>query len=112
MVHESIKAAAKLKEENIYCEVIDPRTLVPLDKKAILNSVEKTGKLLIVDEGCKTCSVSAEIAAIVAEEGFQYLKKNIIRLNTPDTPIPYAKNLERAVIPNAKSIQANVKKLV
>ena len=69
------------------------------------------GKLLIVDEGCKTASVSAEIAAIVAEEGFQYLKKNIIRLNTPDTPIPYAKKLEAAIIPNAKSIQAHVKKL-
>ncbi len=112
MVHESIKAATKLKEENIQCEVIDPRTLVPLDKKTILNSVEKTGKLLIVDEGCKTCSVSAEIAAMVAEEGFQYLKKNIIRLNTPDVPIPYSQKLEKAIIPNAKSIQDKVKKLI
>ena len=111
MVHESIKATTKLKEENIQCEVIDPRTLVPLDKKTILDSVEKTGKLLIVDEGCKNCSVSAEIAAMVAEEGFQYLKKNIIRLNTPDVPIPYAQKLEKEIIPNAKSIQDNVKKL-
>ncbi len=112
MVHESIKAATKLKGENIHCEIIDPRTLVPLDKTSILNSVEKTGKLLIVDEGCKTCSVSAEIAAIVAEEGFQYLKKNIIRLNTPDVPIPYSQKLEKEIIPNAKSIQENVKKLI
>ncbi len=112
MVNESIKAAKKLNEENIYCEVIDPRTLVPLDKKTILDSVEKTGRLLIVDEGCKTCSVSAEIAAMVAEEGFQYLKKRIIRLNTPDVPIPYAPNLERRILPNAKLIQSNVKKLV
>ncbi|MFW9879666.1 MAG: alpha-ketoacid dehydrogenase subunit beta, partial [Candidatus Thorarchaeota archaeon] len=59
MVSESINAARKLEAENIHCEVIDPRTLVPLDKKSILNSVEKTGKLLIVDEGCKTCSVSS-----------------------------------------------------
>jgi len=112
MVPESINAAKKLVEENIHCEVIDPRTLVPMDKKTILDSVEKTGKLLIVDEGCKTCSVSAEIAAIVAEEGFQYLKKNIIRLNTPDVPIPYAQKLEKKIVPNAKSIQDNVKKLI
>jgi pyruvate dehydrogenase E1 component beta subunit len=109
MVQESIAAATNLKEENIHCEIIDPRTLVPLDKKTILNSVEKTGKLIIVDEGCKTCSVSAEIAALVAEEGFQYLKKNIIRINTPDVPIPYAPNLEREIIPSAKLIQNTVK---
>jgi len=112
MVSESIKAARTLETENIHCEVIDPRTLVPLDKETILNSVEKTGRLLIVDEGCKTCSVSAEIAAIVAEEGFQFLKKKIIRLNTPNIPIPYSPNLEKAIIPNAKSIQENVKKLI
>jgi pyruvate dehydrogenase E1 component beta subunit len=112
MVQESIKAATKLKEDNIQCEVIDPRTLVPMDKKSILNSVEKTGKLIIVDEGCKTCSVSAEIAAFVAEEGFQYLKKNIIRINTPDVPIPYSPNLEKEIIPNAKLIQNYVKKLI
>jgi pyruvate dehydrogenase E1 component beta subunit len=112
MVKESIKATMKLREENIYCEVIDPRTLVPLDKKTILDSVEKTGRLLIVDEGCKTCSVSAEIAAMVAEEGFQYLKKKIIRLNTPDVPIPYARNLESIILPNTESIQVNVKKLL
>ncbi len=112
MVQESIIAATKLKEDNIQCEVIDPRTLVPMDKKTILNSVEKTGKLIVVDEGCKTCSVSAEIAAIVAEEGFQFLKNRIIRLNTPDVPIPYSPNLEKAIIPNAKLIQGNVKKLI
>jgi len=112
MVQESIIAANKLKEENIQCEVIDPRTLVPLDKKSILDSVEKTGKLVIVDEGCKTCSVSAEIAAIVAEEGFNYLKKKIIRINTPDVPIPYAPNLEREIIPNAKLIQTQIKNLI
>ena len=112
MVQESIKAATKLKEDNIQCEVIDPRTLVPMDKKSILNSVEKTGKLIIVDEGCKTCSVSAEIAAFVAEEGFQYLKKKIIRINTPDVPIPYSPNLEKEIIPNAKLIQNYVKQLI
>ena len=112
MVSESIMAAKKLEAENIHCEVIDPRTLVPLDKDSILNSVEKTGRLLIVDEGCKTCSVSAEIAAIVAEEGFHFLKKKIIRLNTPDVPLPYSDKLEKAIIPNSKSIQENVKKLI
>jgi pyruvate dehydrogenase E1 component beta subunit len=112
MVQESNIAATKLKEDNIQCEVIDPRTLVPMDKKSILNSVEKTGKLIIVDEGCKTCSVSAEIAAFVAEEGFQFLKKKIVRINTPDVPIPYSPNLEKNIIPNAKLIQNHVKKLI
>ena len=102
----------KLEEENIHCEVIDPRTLVPMDKNTILNSVEKTGKLIIVDEGCKTCSMSAEVAAFVAEEGFQYLKKNIIRINTPDVPIPYSPKLEKQIVPNAKLIQIKVKKLI
>ncbi|MFW9865311.1 MAG: alpha-ketoacid dehydrogenase subunit beta [Candidatus Thorarchaeota archaeon] len=112
MVQESLKAATKLKEEGINCEVIDPRTLVPLDRKTILNSVEKTGKLVIVDEGCKTCSVSSEIAAFVAEEGFQYLKKKIVRINTPDVPIPYSPNLEKQIIPNAKLIQQTIKNLI
>ncbi|MFX1303646.1 MAG: alpha-ketoacid dehydrogenase subunit beta [Promethearchaeota archaeon] len=112
MLQESLIAATKLKEENIHCEVIDPRTLVPMDKNTILNSVEKTGKLIIVDEGCKTCSMSAEIAAFVVEEGFQYLKKPIIRINTPDVPIPYSPKLEKEIVPNAKLIQKNVKKLI
>jgi pyruvate dehydrogenase E1 component beta subunit len=112
MIQESLNAAKKLEAENIHCEVIDPRTLVPLDKKTILNSVEKTGKLIIVDEGCKTCSASSEIAALVAEEGFQFLKKPIIRLNTPDVPIPYADKLEKAIVPNGKMIQENVKRLI
>ena len=107
-----IESRSARPHKNIHCEIIDPRTLVPLDKKTILNSVEKTGKLIIVDEGCKTCSMSAEISAMVAEEGFQYLKKNIIRLNTPDVPIPYSQNLEMEIIPNAKKIQDNVKKLI
>jgi pyruvate dehydrogenase E1 component beta subunit len=112
MIQESLNAANKLKEENINCEVIDPRTLVPMDKNTILKSVEKTGKLVIVDEGCKTCSVSSEIAAFVVEEGFQYLKKKVVRINTPDVPIPYSPNLEKQIIPNAKLIQQNVKNLI
>ncbi|MFX1274227.1 MAG: alpha-ketoacid dehydrogenase subunit beta [Promethearchaeota archaeon] len=109
MVHESIMAAKNLKKENINCEVIDPRTLVPLDKNTILNSVKKTGLLVIVDEGCKTCSVSAEIAALVAEEGFDYLKQKIVRINTPDVPIPYAPILEKQIIPSASLIEDIVK---
>ena len=110
MVHESIIAAQNLKKENIHCEVIDPRTLVPLDKKAILDSVKKTGTLVIVDEGCKTCSVSAEIAALVAEEGFDYLNQKIVRINTPDVPIPYAPVLEKKIIPSAPLIEKTIKK--
>jgi len=112
MVHKALAAAKELSEQGIEAEVIDPRTIVPLDKKAIINSVKKTGRLVIVSEDCKTAGISAEIAALVAEEALDYLDAPIKRVAEPDTPIPFSPPLEQFVIPTEKSIIKAVKEIV
>lgn len=109
MVPLSLKAATKLQEMGISAEVIDPRTLVPLDKKAILDSVDKTGRAVVIDEGVKTCGVAAEFMAIIMEEAFESLKAPVKRVTTFDTPIPYSKPLEEFVIPNETRVIEAVK---
>jgi pyruvate/2-oxoglutarate/acetoin dehydrogenase E1 component len=108
----ALAAAAALREEGISVEVIDPRTLVPLDKDTIIRSVAKTGRLVLVDNANRTCNAAAEIAAIVAEEGFAYLKKPIRRLSTPDVHIPFSPALERQLYPSKETISAAVKSLL
>jgi len=112
MVHKALSAAEMLGKEGIDVEVVDPRTLVPLDKQAIIDSVKKTGRIVIVTEDCKTAGVSAEIAAVVAEEALDYLDAPIKRVAEPDTPIPFSPPLEQFVIPNEKSIVKAVKEIV
>jgi len=112
MVHKALSAAEILAKEGIDAEVVDPRTLVPLDKQAIVDSVKKTGRIAIVTEDCKTSGVSAEIAAVVAEEALDYLDAPIKRVAEPDTPIPFSPPLEQFVIPNEKSIIKAVKEIV
>ncbi|MDH5624068.1 MAG: alpha-ketoacid dehydrogenase subunit beta, partial [Candidatus Bathyarchaeota archaeon] len=112
MVHKALAAAKMLSKEGIDVEVIDPRTLAPLDKQSIVNSVKNTGRIVIVTEDCKTAGVSAEIAAIVAEESLDYLDAPIKRVAEPDTPIPFSPPLEQFVIPNEKSIIKAVKEIV
>jgi pyruvate dehydrogenase E1 component beta subunit len=111
MVHKALIAAEQLSKEGISTEVIDPRTLSPLDKKTIVESVKKTGRVIIVSEDCKTAGVSAEIAAIVAEEALDYLDAPIKRVAEPDTPIPFSPSLEQFVIPNERSIIKAVKEV-
>ncbi|MGA2768163.1 MAG: alpha-ketoacid dehydrogenase subunit beta [Candidatus Bathyarchaeia archaeon] len=112
MVHKALNAAATLEEEGVNAEVIDPRTLTPLDKKTIIDSVKKTGRLVIVSEDCKTAGVSAEIASVVAEEAIDYLDAPIKRVTCADTPIPFSPPLEQYVIPNEKAIIKAVKEVV
>jgi len=112
MVHKALSAAEMLSREGIDVEVVDPRTLVPLDKQAIVDSVKKTGRIAIVTEDCKTAGASAEIAAVVAEEALDYLDAPIKRMAEPDTPIPFSPPLEQFVIPNEKSIVKAVKEIV
>jgi pyruvate dehydrogenase E1 component beta subunit len=101
MVYRALAAAEKLQhEKGISIEVIDPRTIVPLDKRTIINSVKKTGRLVIMDEEPITGSVASEIAAIVADEAFDHLDAPIKRVCAPDTPIPFNPDLERAWMPN------------
>ena len=109
MVPKALAVAEKLAGEGISVEVIDPRTLVPLDKATILDSVEKTHRLVIVEEGCITGGVGAEIAAIVAHEGFDSLDGPIQRVAAPDTPIPFAPVLEEAVLPGDADIEAAIR---
>jgi pyruvate dehydrogenase E1 component beta subunit len=112
MVHKALTAAEQLNKEGVSAEVIDPRTLVPLDRTSILKSVRKTGRLVIVSEDCRTAGVSAEIAAIVAEEALDYLDAPIKRVAEPDTPIPFSPSMEQFVIPNEHSIVQAVRSVV
>lgn len=111
MVVKALEAAKTLKKEGISVEVVDPRTLVPLDKEAIVKSVKKTGRLVIVSEDCKTAGVTAEIAAMVAEEAIDYLDAPIKRVAEPDTPIPFSPPLEKHVLPDEKSIIKAVREI-
>ena len=104
MVHRAIRAALELDKEGVSVEVIDPRTLVPLDKAAILSSVEKTSRLVVVSEDVRTCGMTAEIAAMVAEEGLYFLAAPVRRVCVPDTPIPFAPVMETAVSPQITDI--------
>ncbi len=113
MVHKALNAAKTLeKEEGINVEVVDPRTLVPLDKKTIIESVKKTGRVVVVSEDCKTAGVTAEISAIIAEEAIDYLDAPIKRVAAMDTPIPFSPPLENFVIPDENRIIRAVKEIV
>lgn len=108
----ALPAAEQLAQEGISAEVIDVRSLVPLDKATILASVAKTGRLVVVDYAHRTAGAAAEIAAIVAEEGFATLKAPIQRVTTPDVQIPFSPKLERPLYPNKEKIMAAVRNTV
>ena len=112
MVPKALSAAEQLSKEGISAEVVDLRTLSPLDVRTIAKSVRKTGRLVVVSEDCKTAGVSAEIAAVVAEEALDYLDAPIKRVAEPDTPIPFSPSMEKFVIPDEKSIIQAVKSMV
>lgn len=112
MVHRVLRAAEELEREGIHIEVIDLRSLNPLDKKTILESVEKTGRLLIVHQACTTGGFGAEIAAMVSREGFEFLISPIHRLGALDVPVPFSPELENFVIPNERRIVEEVLSIV
>jgi len=109
MVHKALEAASKLEEEGISIEVVDPRALVPRDEEIILNSVKKTGRVVIVHEAPKRSGFGAEIAAIVVEKGFPYLKKEVVRVCGKDTPVPFSPPLEQYYIPQTQDIVQGIK---
>lgn len=111
MVYRALEAAERLASEGIDAEVVDPRTLVPLDKSTILDSVAKTGHVVIADETQRSCGVTAELAAIIADEGFESLKAPIKRVAIPDVPIPYHESEEAYITPSADGIVAAVKQI-
>jgi pyruvate dehydrogenase E1 component beta subunit len=107
----ALEAATLLADEGCSVEVIDPRSLVPLDRPAILGSLERTGRLVIADPANRTCSAASEIAAIAAEEAFHSLKAPIARITTPDVPIPFSPSLEDPLYPAATDIVDAIRKI-
>lgn len=111
-VLKALKAAEELAKEGIDAEIIDPRTLVPLDKDTIINSVKKTGRLLVVDEGYERCGVAGEIAMSILKDVFYYLNSPIERLTIPNVPMPFSPILELSIIPDEKKIYQKIKKII
>jgi pyruvate dehydrogenase E1 component beta subunit len=112
MVVESMKAADHLEKEGIDVEVVDLRSIKPLDEGLLYESVKKTGKLVVADGGWKTCGIASEISALVSQNIFEYLKAPIIRVTLPDTPAPASSILEENYYPTFKNIINSVKSIV
>ena len=112
MVQVSMEAATTLAKNGIDVEVIDIRSTSPLDEETILQSVEKTGRLIIVDEANPRCSVAADISAMVAQKGFDSLDAPIEMITAPHTPVPFAANLEQLYIPNADRVIKTAKEMI
>jgi pyruvate dehydrogenase E1 component beta subunit len=112
MVHKSLRVADDLSKEGISVEVVDPRTLVPIDKDTITNSVKKTGRVVVASEDARTGGVAAELAAMITEEAFDYLDAPVRRVAGLDVPIPYAPALESTVVPQERHVREAVLELV
>lgn len=110
-VPEAVAAAEVMAQEGVSVEVIDPRTLVPLDTRAILESVSKTGRLVVAEPAHRTCGAAGEISAIVSEEIFDSLKAPIIRVTAPDMQIPFSPALEKQMYPTRVSIAEAIRKI-
>jgi pyruvate dehydrogenase E1 component beta subunit len=111
MLGVAFKAAGQLEKEGISVEIVDLRTLVPLDEETILKSVAKTGRLVVLHEATKTGGFGGEIAAMVAEKAFAYLKAPVKRIAPPDIPVPYSKPLEQFYIPNENTVLKVIKSM-
>jgi pyruvate dehydrogenase E1 component beta subunit len=112
MVHQVMEAASELEKQDIDAEILDMRTVKPLDKTLLLESVKKTGRLVVADGGWKTCGLAAEIATIVFEEAFDDIKSPVARVTLPDVPAPASGPLEKAYYPKARNIIDAVRKVM
>ncbi len=114
MVHDALAVAGELEQEGISAEVIDPRTLVPMDRETIKASVAKTGRLVVVDEACITCGAAAEIAAMVVEDSgiFSSLKSSPRRVCGLDVPIPYSPPMEQYALPDQEGIKTAIREVM
>lgn len=111
MVHKALEAAKQLKAEGISAEIIDPRTLKPLDEELILSSTRKTGRLLVVHEASRSFGFGAEVCALVSEKAFDALKKPVKRIAAPDSIIPFSPNLEDLFYPSTAQIADGIREL-
>ncbi len=112
MITKTNAVADKLASEGISCDVIDPRTVSPLDEESIIESVEETGRLVLVDEHYPRCGLAADVSSIIAEKAFASLKAPIMKVTPPHAPIPFAPDLEDAWIPQEADIEAAVRSVV
>ena len=112
MVHAALEAARTLDHDGVSVEIVDLRTLAPLDRTTVLESVAKTSRVLLLHEATLTGGIGGELAGIIAEEGFEYLDAPIARLGSLDTPVPYAPPLESAFLPSTAKVVERVKELV
>ncbi|MFQ5833056.1 MAG: alpha-ketoacid dehydrogenase subunit beta [Candidatus Thorarchaeota archaeon] len=112
MLHKALEVADELEKDGISVEVIDPRTLVPFDRKTLIDSVKKTGRLVLVTEETRTGATTAEVATIVQEEAFDWLDAPIKRVNAPDTPVPFSPTLEQYFIPDNRRIAEAIRGIV
>ncbi|MCZ6794228.1 MAG: alpha-ketoacid dehydrogenase subunit beta [Planctomycetota bacterium] len=112
MVHDALSATETLAGDGIHCEVIDLRTVSPLDEETILRSVEKTGRLLVLHEARRSCGIGSEVTALVSEKAFYALDAPPVRLTAPDTPVPFSPPLEDAYRPSAESVVKAARELV
>ena len=111
MVPVALKAAEELEKQGVSCEVIDPRTIRPLDIGTIIKSVKKTNRVVIAEESHPFCGVAGEITAEINERAFDYLDAPVRRVSGADVPMPYAKNLENLAIPGVEQIMAAVREV-
>jgi 2-oxoisovalerate dehydrogenase E1 component beta subunit len=111
MVHASLEAAETLAKEGVECEIVDLRSLLPFDKQAILDSVRKTNRVLIVHEDTLTGGIGGEVAAVISEEAFEQLDAPVRRIGAIDTPVPYSPPLEEFFLPNAEKITTTLREL-
>jgi pyruvate dehydrogenase E1 component beta subunit len=111
MLKPTLAAAKQLEAQGISAEVVDPRTLVPLDEATILASVRKTGRAVVIDEARDRCSAASHIAAVIADKAFSALKAPVKRVTVPDVAMPYAPNAEAHVYPNEARIVSTVQGL-
>ncbi|MFK8031833.1 MAG: alpha-ketoacid dehydrogenase subunit beta [Gammaproteobacteria bacterium] len=112
MVPFAEKAIDKLASDGITCDLVDPRTTSPLDLETILESLENTGRLVVVDESNPRCSTASDIAGLVAVHGFHSLKAPVEMVTAPHTPVPFARELERAYVPSPVAIEAAIRKVL
>ena len=110
MVHTALEATEDLDGASV--EVLDLRSLVPLDEEAILASVRKCSKVVIVDEANMTCAAGAQVAAVIAEKGWEDLDGPVVRVATPDVPIPFSPTLEQAVLPQVDDVREACRELL
>ncbi len=111
MVYVALEAAAELAREDIELEVIDLRSLLPLDKETILDSVKRNSKVFILHEDTRTGGIAGEITSIICEEVFEYLDGPVLRVTAPDTPVPYSPPMEEFFLPKAIDVLNTARKL-